>query len=341
MSEHQRMAARQPAARRRTRTEAGEVNTVPGIDNERELVTRLRRVNLDLLPILHELLRARSVTRAARAFNMTQPAVSRALRQLRAAFDDPLLVSTGREARLSSRAEALAEPLHRALGELDLLLRPARPFDPASEAARFMITTADYVTQLLAPILAAICTVEAPHVVLEFTEPGVRSAEDLARIDFMIGPRAFGETLGKRVGVMPLWRDDVVCIAAAANRSVPARITAGQFRDLRQVGFQAGRRASPDIRALLQPTSALETGLVCTVPNFLVLGAIVETSDCVALVPRKVAQELVRSRPLRIVELVYPHKRLFIDAYWSLAASGKRGHAWFRSVLGRAAARLA
>src|SRR5687767_2364092 len=96
----------------------------------RDLVARLRQVNLDLLPILHELLRTQSVTRTARAFGMTQPAVSRALRQLREIFDDQLLVSVGRDARLTKRAESLVEPLHRALGELDLLLNPANPFDP-------------------------------------------------------------------------------------------------------------------------------------------------------------------------------------------------------------------
>jgi len=337
---HQVPAPRRTAQRRRKANGDAEARVTPGIDNERELVARLHRVNLDLLPVLHELLRTRSVTRTARSFNMTQPAVSRALRQLRAAFEDQLLASAGRDVKLTGRAEALAEPLHRALGELDLLLTPARPFDPATETLHIAITTADYVTLLLAPVLSEICAAEAPHVVLEFTEPGIRTAEDLAKVDFMIGPRTFGETLGKRVGSMPLWRDDIVCIAAAANRTIPARITPGQFRSLRQMGFQSARRASLDLRVLLQPTSVLETALVCTVPNFLVLGAIVEKADGVALVPRKVAQELVRTRPLRIVELAYPHRQLFIDAYWSLAANGKRGHAWFRTLLARAAGRL-
>src|SRR5215475_6181672 len=91
--------------------------------DERALAARLRRINLDLLPVLHELLRTRSVTRTARSFGMTQPAVSRALRQLRAAFDDPLLVSPGRNARLTDRAQAVATPLARTLGDLDLLLK--------------------------------------------------------------------------------------------------------------------------------------------------------------------------------------------------------------------------
>ena len=75
----------------------------------------------------------KSVTRTAQSFNMTQPAVSRALRQLRGALDDQLLVSSGRTARLTDRAETLAGPLARTLTELDLLLKPAGPFDPATQ----------------------------------------------------------------------------------------------------------------------------------------------------------------------------------------------------------------
>jgi DNA-binding transcriptional LysR family regulator len=308
---------------------------------ERELAARLRKVNLDLLPLLHELLRTRSVTRTAQSFGMTQPAVSRALRQLRAAFDDPLLVAPGRNARLTDRAAALASPLARTLGDLDLLLKRAAPFDPATEEVHLVINTADYVTQLLAPILSEICAREAPHVVLEFAWTSTRTAEDLTRVDFMIGPRAFGQTLGKKIGSLPLWRDEMVCIAAAANESIPGRLTPAQFQASRYVAFRRGLSVSQEVQTLLQPTSPLETAPVCTVPDFLVLGAIVEKSDCLALVPRKVARELAQHGRLRIVEIAYPRKQLFIDAHWSLATDGRRGRAWFRDLLARAAAELA
>jgi DNA-binding transcriptional LysR family regulator len=307
---------------------------------EQELAARLRKVNLDLLPVLHELLRTRSVTRTARSFNMTQPAVSRALRQLRGAFDDHLLVSPGRNARLTDRAAALAGPLARALGELDLLLKPTGPFDPATEPVHVVINTADYVTQLLAPILTGICAREAPHVVLEFTWAATRNADDLAAVDFMIGPRAFGQTLGKRVGSLPLWRDEMVCVAAATNRAIPARFTPAQFQASRYVAFRRSLRMPQDLLNQLQPTSPLEVAPVCTVPNFLVLGAIVEKSDCIALVPRRVARELARGGRLRIVEITYPRKQLFIDAYWSPATNSRRGRAWFRELLARAVAQL-
>jgi DNA-binding transcriptional LysR family regulator len=327
--------------RKGVRTAAGRAasGTAPGTD-ERALAARLRRINLDLLPVLHELLHTRSVTRTARSFAMTQPAVSRVLRQLRAAFEDELLVSLGREAQLTERAEALLGPLQKALAEIDLLMRPANPFDPAIEPVHIVITTADYVSLLLAPILAQICTAEAPQAVFEFVNAPMRNAEDLARVDLLIAPRAFGETLGKRIGSMPLWRDDIVCLAAAANTAVPEGITPETYQRARHAGFQPNPRIPSSVHALLQPTSSFETGRFCTVPDFLVLGAIVEKADCLALVPRKVAEELVRSRALRIVEVAYARKEIFIDAYWSLAANGKRGHLWFRTILGRAAERL-
>src|SRR5262249_30535509 len=173
---------------------------------ERSLATRLKRNQLDLLPILHELLRTRSVSQTARSLGISQPAISQALRRLRAVFGDALLVPLGRELQLTERATTLAVPLQGALAELDALLRPQHPFEQASEELHVVISTADYVALLLAPILAEIAAIEAPGVVFEFVEGAVRNADDLARVDFMIGPRAFGQTLGKRIGAMPLWQ---------------------------------------------------------------------------------------------------------------------------------------
>ncbi len=310
------------------------------LEKSPQALARLRGVNLDLLPILYELLRTKSVTATARSFNMTQPAVSRTLRQLRIAFHDELLISLGREARLTGRAESLLEPLARAMEDLDFLLKPAETFDPATEFAHLVINTADYVIQLLAPILNDICAREAPRVALEFIATGTRNAADLTEIDFMIGPRAFGETYGKRVGHLPLWRDDIVCIAAASNSALPDCLTPAQFQTKRYAAFRIDQGIPPEVRTLLQPTSPIEIAPICTVPNFLVLGAIVQQSDCIALVPRKVARTLAREGNLRIVEISFPRKQIFIDAFWSRAMDGRRGRAWFREILARASAQL-
>lgn len=296
---------------------------------------RLRRINLDLLPMLHALLRSCSVTAAARELGITQPAVSKGLRQLRVIFEDDLIVSRGREARLTERGLALIAPLTAILNELGELLEPRRPFDPSTEALRIVIKTADYVSVLLAPKLAKLCAVEAPFTELLFLEQTRAGAHELDHVDFVIAPRPVGRIYGKRVEHLPIWRDEMVCIASRKDRRWGAIISTDEFRSARQVVYQVGERNALARAGLIQPTSVLEVSPVCEVPNFLVIGAIVEEAECLALVPRRLARELARARDIRILELDYPERRLDIDAFWTPRAGAKRGHAWFQDLLRR------
>jgi|SRR5215469_3151822 len=91
------------------------------------LAPRSKQTRLDLLPILHELLRSRSVTQTARTLGITQPTVSHALRRLRDVFDDDPLVSLGRDLRLTARAEPWPDRCARCLSGLaNCSCRPGR-----------------------------------------------------------------------------------------------------------------------------------------------------------------------------------------------------------------------
>ena len=90
----------------------------------RDGVRSLRTANLNLLPILRELIRHRSVTLAAEHLNLTQSGVSEALRRLRAQFDDELLVKVGRKMVPTAVALALAPRLEDILGATEDLFRP-------------------------------------------------------------------------------------------------------------------------------------------------------------------------------------------------------------------------
>src|SRR4051794_35637012 len=103
----------------------------------------LAQLDLNLLVALDVLLEERSVTRAGERLSRTQPAMSDALRRLRAVFGDELLVRTGQTMRLTPLAEALRAPLHDALGQLEQTVFPT-PFDPRVHARAFTIAATDY-----------------------------------------------------------------------------------------------------------------------------------------------------------------------------------------------------
>src|SRR6266436_3265794 len=90
-------------------------------------LTHLAAVDLNLLPLLDALLTERHVTRAAEAVGLSQPAGSRALGRLRLLFGDPLLIRSGRGFARTPRAEALRDPVRRALGLVEsAIVTPSR-----------------------------------------------------------------------------------------------------------------------------------------------------------------------------------------------------------------------
>lgn len=317
-----------------SRKRASQIQEAGGEPLISNAVTRqLRQTNLDLLPILYEVLRTRSLSKAARVLNITQPSVSKALRQLRETFEDELIISPGRNGRLTEKASSLLTPLSQSLASLDNLLRPEHEFDPSVDEATFVIAAIDYVCALLAPKLINHCAVHAPNVSFEFVEPTIRNPEELRRVDFLIAPLGYEEMIGKQIGQVNLWVDDYVCIASKTHGPKTKKITPEQFQRSRHLSLllRAGARAPISLQIL--PTAKFETQSICSAPSFSALASIVEETDCLALIPRKLAKIMCKTRDLKSIELDHDDKAVSVDLFWAQAATTKRGHKWAKELI--------
>lgn len=318
-------------------------NDAPGKAEEHDaLILGLRRTRLELLPVLYALLKTGSVTKAARSLHLTQSAVSQNLRSLRSVFNDDLLVPVGRSLVPTELALGLLEPLTRLLQEAENLVSPRVTFDPLTEEIHVVIATADYVCQLLAPRLVEVCARLAPKATIEFVEgSSTTTLEDLSRVDFFIAPRAYGETFGKRIRSATLWQDRIVCIGAATHDAFPSHLGPEDIARFRQVGYRASPKLPERVRRLIHPTGEMATPRTCVTPGFTVLGAIVEGSDCVALIPRILALDMMQHRRLKIGELDRVETNFEVAAFWSPSTSSKRGHQWLQQLLKQIATDMA
>jgi DNA-binding transcriptional LysR family regulator len=102
-----------------------------------------------LLRALLTLLEEASVTRAAQRLNLSQPATSLLLKQLRNIFGDPLLVRGQGGMVRTERAEMLRRSAGQALGELDALLIRPDDFDPLESRQTFTIAMPDHILPLM------------------------------------------------------------------------------------------------------------------------------------------------------------------------------------------------
>ena len=103
----------------------------------------MERLNLNLLPIAFALYEERSVSGAAKALGMSQPAVSMALRKLRAHFNDPLFIRAARGVEPTPRAHALVKASRPLVARLQEDLVFEQTFDAARSMRAFTFALSD------------------------------------------------------------------------------------------------------------------------------------------------------------------------------------------------------
>jgi DNA-binding transcriptional LysR family regulator len=293
-----------------------------------------RSVDLNLLPVLRELLRTRNVTRAAENLNMSQSAVSEALRRLRFQFDDQVLVRVGREMAPTHFAQSLLAPVEAALEDLEQLLAPQR-FDPRELHREFVIATADIVVLALGSGLVDRLERQAPRVTVQFVDLYQAADRDLkaGRLDFVIRPRTPPHDDPSR-SVLVL-EEDWVYIARKGHPAISPGVTAADLEALTSVAF----RPDPESPLRTLPHASLVDQM--RTPQFLTIPFIVERSDAIALIQRHLAERLEKMLDIQLLDVPTPMERKRVMATWEDIHENDPAHRWFRRLLAEVSAATA
>ena len=173
------------------------------------------KIDLHLIRVLHTVLTERSVSRAALRLGMHQPAVSAALKRLRALAGDPLLVRSGAGMVPTDAGLRMVEPAAGILRGAEVLFSDARGFDPQTATQTFRLAASDYLDPQFLPQLVAQLKAQAPLTGIEIHPLSADSNYNahLAQgdIDVVIGNWLRPPDELHRG---ELFTDDVVCLVA-------------------------------------------------------------------------------------------------------------------------------
>lgn len=295
-------------------------------------------MSLDLAPLLAAILRERSVTRAAERVGMSQSALSHVLAKLRDVLGDPLLVRTSRGAALTPRAEALAEPLARALAELERLLTNVEA-DPARLDRRFVIAAPDYVAWVLLPGLFAEVSREAPAVDLELRPLDPRTVSqqlETGEVDLAIGGvQDAAPDLIRR----SLFRESFSCLVRKGHPATRGRFTLARYLAYPHalVGLRTG---VPGLVDLALEALGQRRRVAVRLPYFLLAPVIVARSDLVLTVPHHLAAHLSKLHGLEVLAPPLDLPTTEIVATWHVRVAADPAHQWFRELVTRVAAKV-
>ncbi|MDR8876560.1 LysR family transcriptional regulator [Burkholderia multivorans] len=255
----------------------------------------LRRLNLNLLPIMYELLKTGSVTEAAARLNLTQSTVSGSLRQLRGIFGDDLLVPVGRQMIPTTISLKLFPELERLIGEISNFVYP-ETFDPNSSAREFNLFMADYFASFIMPNLLTFIKSEAPSVSVRINSHPRVTWEQMRRgiYDVAVIPDRpenwanFGNDHDhSMLDVKILFEEKMVGVRRAT--SAGAKMTIEEYLNHPHVQyFRDDKEASIEQAALQRYGYAQYTKIY--VPNFWLIPKLVVEDNLIGVLPQSFAK---------------------------------------------------
>lgn len=303
----------------------------------------LRTLDLNLLKVFDAIMAERSLTKAARQLALTQPAVSNALRRLREALGDELLVRKGRQLEPTVRALELWAAVRTALQQLQASLAPS-VFDPATATNTFVLTMADATAAELMPGLLAVITAQAPGVslrVVPLTTRDPRRLLEEGQADLALGhfPAAVAELnsraqVGESLAFVQhrLFAGDYVCVMRRDHPLAQGPLTLERYCAARHLLVSFSGRAVGFMDEALR-TLGQTRRIVLTVNQFFTAGKVVSQSDLLTVLPRHFVNVTGFADQLVLRELPFTAPRVQVDALWHQRQDGSSAHRWLREQI--------
>jgi DNA-binding transcriptional LysR family regulator len=290
------------------------------------------QLDLNLLVVFDAVLRHRSVSRAAEAVGLSQPAVSNGLRRLREHFHDRLFVRTAEGMVPTPAAEALGGSVSAALAQLGAGLARRAAFDPRAETRTFTLIMTDIGEVVFLPRLLETAKRAAPGIsfrTVHLPAAATRRALESGEADLAVG---YVPDLEVGVFQQRLFATEYVCMARSDHPAIGDRVTRAQFMAATHAIADAegtGHYVVAQALARLRPAPRI--GL--RVPQFLALPLIVGASDMLATVPLPLAYELRRAANVKLLAHPLRLPRIEIRQFWHERYHDDPANRWLRGTI--------
>lgn len=297
-------------------------------------------LDLNLLRVFDAVMTEQNLTRAAGRLAMTQPAVSNAVKRLREALGDELLIRTAHGVKPTTRAESLWPAVRRALSELEEAVAP-RSFELAKAHATFRMAMADATAALLLPRLVRLIESDAPGIDIRMVPLTTREPRPMllrGDIDLAIGffPGVVAQLQGATdtpIRHERLYRGEYVCVMRKDHPLANKELSLDAYCNANHllVSFSGRARGLVD-DALLSVKR--ERRILLTVNQFFTAGKVVAASDLLMVLPRHLIEATGMTEALVAKDLPFAMPDVHIDMLWHERDARSPGHRWLREQLG-------
>jgi DNA-binding transcriptional LysR family regulator len=274
----------------------------------------------------------RSVSKSAEKLDLTQPAVSNALKRLRILLKDDLFIRTSHGMLPTPYALHLAEPVIYAMSTLHTAFMHRDSFDPKTSTRNFQLAMTDIGEMYFMPLLMVELLKLAPKVRVSTVRPNsgnLKEDMESGAVDLALGlfPNLQAGFFQRR-----LFRNKYVCMFRKGHPLAKSQMTLEQFSELDHVGVIAANTGHSEVDGLLD-SAGIKRKIRLTVPHFIAVGHILQTTDLISTLPERFAERC--ESPFGLVTSPHPAKLpdIAINLFWHAKLHRDPANIWLRQLI--------
>lgn len=289
------------------------------------------KIDMNLLIVFDAVMTELNVTRAAERLNMTQPAVSNALKRLRNLMNDELFVKVSTGVSPTPKATELWYPIRDALNQIRQTLEPTE-FDPTISKTVFTIALNDFTAHLILPHLIKALDERALNIDLR-TVPNTHINAPMlleqAEIDVAIGVFA---NPSSRLQLHTLLVSPWICVMRRGHPLASQELTLERYTEAKHLLVTLTGESTGLIEPFLQE-QGIKRRIGLTVNQFCIAPQLVANSNLIAVLPTRVVHMSQFVDQLHLVPVPIEIPASLVKMMWHERGHRNPAQKWLRSKL--------
>lgn len=297
----------------------------------------LGQVDLNLFVVLEAIYREGNITRAGHQLNLTQPAISHALKRLRELLRDPLFVRQGPHMVPTPFTRNMIDQVRQALQLLEVNLHESRSFVPEHARRSFHLSLWEYTEALILPSLMQRLANAAPGMTISTSRIKRRDLEaELARgaVDLAI---EIPMTMSDRIRSKALLREPFVVMARKDHPAIKDKLDLDTYLAQRHVQVSS-RRHGPSLVDIELSRRGLRREVSLRIQNNCAASIVVNRTDMLLTLPERQSRLVNLGSLNRVYPFPLPEPHLEAHLYWHESVENDPANRWLRGEIERSQA---
>ncbi|WP_297796066.1 LysR family transcriptional regulator [uncultured Marinobacter sp.] len=291
----------------------------------------LNRLDLNLLHVFDTIYREGSLTRAAKALHLTQPAVSHSLSRLREHFDDPLFTRQGNQMIPTPLARRFLESMRPGLTQIQGAVNQFHAFDPATQRKTYSLALRDILESTFLPQLMQRLDQYPELEIVSQRIPRRDMETQLAagKLDFAVDVLL---PVSNQTAHELLRRDRLVVLARAGHPLTEGELTMDRYIAAQHV-LVSSRTEGPGIEDFELSRLGVQRHIRLRCQHYYAACRVVEGTDLLLTMPETYARIIAERANISILTPPADLPSLDVHLYWHKAYEREPALIWFREQL--------